>query len=88
MVSQKVTLRNEQGFHMRPAGNFANAMAKFQSNVTLLLGDHQIDGKSMMNIMAACIKCGSEIQIQCSGPDEQEALQAAVSMIETGLGEL
>lgn len=40
-----------------------------------------------MNIIAACIKCGSEIQIECSGPDEQEALDKAIALIESGLGE-
>lgn len=87
MVSQKTTLVNGQGFHMRPAGNFAAAMGKYKSDVTILFNGNRVDGKSLMNIIAACIKCGSEVEIQCSGPDEQEALKAAVDMIESGLGE-
>lgn len=87
MVSQKVTLVNGQGFHMRPASNFAAGMTKFQSEVSILFNGQTINGKSLMNIIAACIKCGSEVEIVCSGPDESEALAEAVRMIESGLGE-
>ena len=37
MVSQKVTINNPQGLHMRPAGVFAKGMAKFDSDVTIIL---------------------------------------------------
>ena len=40
-----------------------------------------------MNIIAACIKCGSEVKVICEGEDEAAALDKAVSMIESGLGE-
>lgn len=87
MVSQKVTLVNGQGFHMRPAGTFANAMGKFNSDVTVKFNGNDINGKSLMNIIAAGIKCGSEVEICCDGADEKEALRTAVDLIESGLGE-
>ena len=40
-----------------------------------------------MNLMAACIKCGSELEVRCTGDDEQAALDKAVGLIESGLGE-
>ena len=46
-----------------------------------------INGKSIMNLMAACIKQGSEIEIKCSGDNEEECLKAAVALVESGLGE-
>ena len=87
MVSQKITIKNPQGLHMRPAGVFAKGVAKYQSNVNLIFNGKSTNGKSLLNIIGACIKCGSEIEIQCGGPDEEEALQAAVDLIESGLGE-
>ena len=72
---------------MRPAGVFAKGVAKYQSNVNLIFNGKSTNGKSLLNIIGACIKCGSEIEIQCDGPDEEEALQAAVDLIESGLGE-
>ncbi|MEE0858323.1 MAG: HPr family phosphocarrier protein [Acutalibacteraceae bacterium] len=87
MVSKKTTVVNAEGFHMRPASVFANTMGKFDSSVNLVVNGTTINGKSLMNIIAACIKCGTEVEIQCDGTDENEALAKAVEMIESGLGE-
>lgn len=87
MVSKKVTLVNAQGFHMRPASVFATAMGKYASSVTIKFNGNDYNAKSLLNIIAACIKCGSEIELVCDGPDENEALDDAVERIESGLGE-
>jgi len=87
MVSKKVTLINSQGFHMRPASVFATAMGKYACNVTINFNGNNHNAKSLLNIIAACIKCGSEIELICDGPDENAALAEGVQMIESGLGE-
>ncbi len=87
MVSQKITITNPQGLHMRPAGVFAKGVAKFDSNVNIVFNGKTTNGKSLLNIIGACIKCGNEIEIQCNGPDEEEALKTAIELIESGLGE-
>ena len=45
MVSEKVTLINPQGLHMRPAGTFASAMGKFASTVTVVADGKETNGK-------------------------------------------
>ena len=85
MVSRKVTVINEEGLHMRPAGLVTREMTKFQSTVYFIFGDKRINAKSVMNLIAGGIKCGSEITIECDGADENEALERAVSMIEKEL---
>lgn len=87
MVSKAVKITNEMGFHMRPANIFVTAMTKYQSDINLKVNDKVVNGKSIMNIMAACIKCGSEITVECDGPDEGAMLGAAVDLIESGFGE-
>lgn len=87
MVSKTVTLINSQGLHMRPAGTFASAMGKYKSEVIIKYNGSEINGKSLMNILMSCIKCGSTVDVVCSGSDEQSALDEAVSLIESGLGE-
>lgn len=87
MVSQKTTLKNAQGFHMRPASVFANTLGKYKCDITIKYNGNDINAKSLMNIIAVGIKCGSEIEIICDGSDEKEALKEAVSLIESGLGE-
>lgn len=87
MTSKTLTITNAQGFHMRPAGAFAAAMAKFNSNVTIKFNGSDVNGKSLMNIIAAGIKCGSTIEIVCEGNDENAALDSAVALVESGFGE-
>ena len=87
MTSKTLTITNAQGFHMRPAGAFAAAMAKFNSNVTIKFNGSDVNGKSLMNIIAAGIKCGSTIEIVCEGDDENAAVDSAVALVESGFGE-
>ena len=84
MVSKKVKVVNSQGFHMRPVTTFVGAMGKYDSDIKILSKGNEINGKSLMAIVAACIKC---VEVQCSGADEDAALQEAIGMIESGFGE-
>ena len=72
---------------MRPAGTFANAMAKYSSDKTIKYNANEINGKSLMNIIAGGIKCGSEVEVICNGADEDDALAEAIALIESGFGE-
>ena len=67
MVSKELVLTNAQGFHMRPASVFATAMGKYSCDVTIKFNGNQYNAKSLLNIIAACIKCGSEIEVVCDG---------------------
>ena len=87
MVSKTVKIVNEQGMHMRPATVFSQEMMHFTAEVNLNFNGSKYDGKSVMMLMAACIKCGAEVEIICDGPDEEEALAKAVELIESGLGD-
>ena len=87
MVSKCVQVTNKMGFHMRPANVFVSAMGKYKSDVSIVFGGKEINGKSIMNIMASCIKCGADIEIRCAGEDETAALQEAVQLVEIGLGD-
>lgn len=87
MISKAAKITNEMGFHMRPANIFVTEMTKFKSNIDIVLDGKKINGKSIMNIMAACIKCGTDITIECDGEDEQQMLGAAIQLIESGFGE-
>ena len=87
MVSKKVKVINPSGLHLRPAGVFSQTSIKFNSNIIIESGEKKIVAKSVLNVMAAGIKCGTEINVICEGPDEEEALAAITEAIETGLGE-
>ncbi len=81
MVSKKFTIISAEGLHLRTAGVLANEMCKFDCDVQIIYNDNCINAKSLLNILGACIKCGAEIELQCSGEDEQEAIQKAEELI-------
>mgnify|MGYP004519361333 FL=1 len=88
MVSKTVIVKNEQGLHMRPAGLLAVEMKKFPGcTVMLKTADKTAKATAIMQIMAAGIKCGTSVEITAEGDQEQEALDQAVSMFESGFGE-
>jgi len=88
MVTKTVKVVNAQGMHMRPAGELAKEMKKFADcTVTLKCGDKTAKASAVMQIMAAGIKCGSEVEIIAEGENEQAALDKAVEMFESGFGE-
>ncbi len=87
MVSKKLTVKNESGLHARPAGILAQAAMKCNSDVWLLIGEKKVQVKSILNLMAAGIKCGTEIELQCEGESEEADLKTLAELIEGGLGE-
>lgn len=87
MVSKKVVVKNKSGLHARPASELAKVAMKCNSDVVIKVGERKINPKSILNLMAAAIKCGTEITVECMGETEKEDLGAIVSSIESGLGE-
>lgn len=87
MVSKKIVVKNPSGIHARPAGILVKAAGQCESNVFLIVGEKKVTAKSILNVMAAAIKCGTEIELQCDGPNEEEDLKTIAELIESGLGE-
>ena len=75
MVKDKIILTNETGLHARPASELAKLAGTFKSTIKLYVNDKTIDAKSVLGIMAAGIKCNTEIEIECDGEDEEKALK-------------
>ena len=87
MVSKKVVVKNPTGLHLRPAGILCNEAVKYKSKVYFRYGDNEANAKSVLSVLGACIKCGTELEFTCEGEDEAEALEAVVSAVENGLVE-
>jgi phosphocarrier protein len=87
MVSQKVTIVNPTGLHLRPAGILCKEAMQFKSHITFHYKENVANAKSVLSVLGACIKSGDEIELVCDGEDEDEALKTVVMAIESGLGE-
>ena len=87
MVSEKVIVKNPTGLHLRPAGYLSQTALRFKSDITIEYKEKTIVAKSVLNVMAAGIKCGTKVKVICDGLDEDEALRAVCEAIKSGLGE-
>lgn len=87
MVRQKVVIKNPTGLHLRPAGILCKEAMQHKALITFTFRESTANAKSVLSVLGACVKCGDEIEIICDGEDEQEALNALIKAIESGLGE-
>ena len=87
MVLKEFTINNELGMHMRPASLLSQMAAKYQSNIIVKHNGKDFNAKSVMLLMTALIKCGSQIEVVCDGPDEEAALAEITAFIDSGMGD-
>ena len=87
MLTQKITITNPSGLHMRPAGVLVKTVQPFRSDVMFGIRGSQYNAKSMLNVLSACVKCGDEIELSIDGEDERDCMDAVAAAVENGLGE-
>lgn len=90
MYQAATTVINKTGLHARPAASFVAAAAKFKSNIRVknLKTGKENNAKSMIMLMSLAITQGTKVELIAEGPDEQEAVQTLIAMIEGGFGEV
>jgi len=87
MIERKVRIPNMLGLHARPASLFAKMAEQFESEITVEKDGVEVDGKSILGLMMLVAEKGSEILIRVDGPDEKDAMEALVKLVENGFGE-
>ena len=85
VLKQKVTVKNQTGLHLRPAGILCRTAMLYKSHISLKHGDTTANAKSVLSVLGAGVKTGDELEITCEGMDEQEAMEAMVNLFESGL---
>lgn len=87
MLKEVFIIEFLEGLHMRPASELSKIAGKYDCGVTIQVGEKSIDAKSTIGIVAACIKCGTEIEIISDGKDETEAMVKIKEGFANRLGE-
>ena len=85
MLKQKVTVKNQTGLHLRPAGILCRTAMLYKSHISLKHGDTTANAKSVLSVLGAGVKTGDELEITCEGMDVQEAMEAMVNLFESGV---
>lgn len=87
MVSQKLVIDNSVNWQIQSVGNLCNEALKYDSHIEFRYKDHIINLKSILGVLGACVKYGSEIELVCDGRDEKKALEALLGVLKGGRGE-
>ena len=87
MVERRVEIVNVLGLHARAAARFVRTATRYSSSVTVTKDGTTTDGKSILGILFLAASVGTEIVIAAAGDDEDEALDALVTLVSEGLGE-
>jgi phosphocarrier protein len=80
-LRRTVTIRNPQGLHIRPASAFAQLAGKFESTVTVWKESQGVSGRSPLELLLLVALQGTELVVEVSGPDAQEALDALAELL-------
>ncbi len=87
MLTREIIITNSLGLHARASAKWVKTASQFVADVVLEKAGQAVNGKSIMGVMMLAAGCGSRLQLQVDGPDEQQALQALITLVEDRFGE-
>ncbi len=82
MYQKEVEIKNLLGIHARPASMVVKTAGKFTSEVKLSKDGMEVNAKSIMGVLMLACEKGSKVLIKAEGPDEREAVEAIIELIE------
>ena len=87
MQQREVEIINKLGLHARASAKLTQLAAKYQCDVSLARNGRKVNAKSIMGVMMLAAGKGSRVTLETDGPDESEALNAIIALIEDCFGE-
>ncbi len=77
----QVTLPENVDLHARPAANFVRTAMRFSANVSVAVGEREVDAKSLLSILALGAKRGTSLRLRASGEDAAAAIAALTATV-------
>ncbi len=87
MICRPVTIINKLGLHARATAKLVATASAYDSCIRLQGKGREVDAKNIMQVMMLAASQGTELEIVAEGPDEQEAVEALVELINDYFGE-
>ena len=87
MIKTTATISNKLGLHARASAKLTKLAGSFACDVWMARNGRRINAKSIMGVMMLAAGLGSEVEIQTDGPDEQQAMDALLALINDKFGE-
>ena len=81
-VRVQVEIRNQKGLHARASAKFVKLASNFEgTQIHVLKDDNRVDAQSILGLMMLAASIGSTIEIEATGPQAQEAVDALAGLV-------
>lgn len=87
MYIKEVKVQNQVGLHARPATFFIQKANEFKSSIWVEKEERRVNAKSLLGVLSLGIMGGTDISIMAGGPDEEEAVEELVRLVESGFAD-
>ena len=87
MYMQQSIVKCESGLYNRQATYFIQKANEFKSSVWVEKDERRVNAKSLLGVLSLGIVKGTSINLIADGPDEKEAIDALVELIESNFSE-
>jgi phosphotransferase system HPr (HPr) family protein len=83
IVRRKITVKNKQGLHARPAAVFVQVANKFDARISVMREEdkEEVNGKSIMGILMLGAEKDSVIIIEADGSDAEKAIEELSKLV-------
>jgi len=87
VIKKSVTISNKLGLHARASAKLTKLAGSFPCEVWLSRGDRRVNAKSIMGVMMLAAGIGVTIELETSGEQEAQAMDALVALMNDKFGE-
>jgi phosphocarrier protein HPr len=97
VTRRQVQITNSLGLHLRPADKFVKLATRYQSEIRVYYNGSVFNGKSILDLTTLAAECGTQLELEASGPDAVDAIDALAELVlaqfhedqyENGTGEI
>lgn len=82
MVKKIMKLQLKNGLEARPAALFVQIASKYESHISVIVNEKQVNAKSIMGMMSLGAIKDQDIEIIAEGRDEEEAVTGLIEFLE------
>ncbi|RMX08314.1 HPr family phosphocarrier protein [Corticibacter populi] len=87
MIQRNTTINNKLGLHARASAKLTKLAGSYPCEVWMSRNGRRINAKSIMGVMMLAAGKGSEVTLETSGEQEEEAMEALLALIADRFGE-
>jgi phosphocarrier protein HPr len=87
MIKTTTTISNKLGLHARASAKLTKLAGSFPCEVWISKGERRVNAKSIMGVMMLAAGIGSDVELETSGTQEQEAMDGLLALINDKFGE-